>query len=75
MGRGWRSEDGVILVEASLYFPLVIFTVFAMIYFGRRWPFWEGGRLLIQGIRSFLPMALLHPVQWIFPGKRILAQI
>ncbi|NBH33144.1 pilus assembly protein [Clostridiaceae bacterium] len=34
MGRDWRSEDGVILVEASLYFPLVIFTVFAMIYFG-----------------------------------------
>lgn len=34
MGNRWKSQDGVILVEASLYFPLVIFTVFAMIYFG-----------------------------------------
>ena len=31
---GWRSEAGVMLVEASIYFPMVIFTVFAMIYFG-----------------------------------------
>lgn len=30
----WRQEDGVIMVEASIYFPIVIFTVFAMIYFG-----------------------------------------
>lgn len=30
----WKREDGVIMVEASIYFPIVIFTVFAMIYFG-----------------------------------------
>lgn len=30
----WNSERGAIMVEASIYFPIVIFTVFAMIYFG-----------------------------------------
>lgn len=30
----WKDESGVIMVEASIYFPIVIFTVFAMIYFG-----------------------------------------
>lgn len=29
-----KEESGVIMVEASIYFPIVIFTVFAMIYFG-----------------------------------------
>jgi hypothetical protein len=29
-----KSESGIIMVEASIYFPIVIFTVFAMIYFG-----------------------------------------
>ena len=30
----WSEESGVVMVEASIYFPMVIFTVFAMIYFG-----------------------------------------
>lgn len=34
MKKRWKEERGVILVEASIYFPIVIFTVFAMIYFG-----------------------------------------
>lgn len=34
MLKKWNSESGVILIEASIYFPIVIFTVFAMIYFG-----------------------------------------
>lgn len=29
-----KKESGVIMVEASIYFPIVIFTVIAMIYFG-----------------------------------------
>ncbi len=29
-----EKEAGYIMVEASIYFPIVIFTVFAMIYFG-----------------------------------------
>lgn len=32
--KNWRDESGVIMVEAALYFPIVIFTMFAMIYFG-----------------------------------------
>jgi len=32
--KNLKDETGVILVEASIYFPIVIFTVFAMIYFG-----------------------------------------
>lgn len=32
--KKWKDESGVILVEASIYFPIVIFTVFAMIYLG-----------------------------------------
>lgn len=34
MKKTWREESGAIMVEASIYFPIVIFTVFAMIYFG-----------------------------------------
>lgn len=34
MRKKWKSESGIIMVEASIYFPIVIFTVFAMIYFG-----------------------------------------
>lgn len=34
MWKKWKEESGVIMVEASIYFPIVIFTVFAMIYFG-----------------------------------------
>jgi len=34
MLKKWKEESGVIMVEASIYFPIVIFTVFAMIYFG-----------------------------------------
>lgn len=34
MRKKRREESGVIMVEASIYFPIVIFTVFAMIYFG-----------------------------------------
>lgn len=29
-----RQESGTIMIEASIYFPIIIFTVFAMIYFG-----------------------------------------
>ncbi|MEY8338318.1 TadE family protein [Lachnospiraceae bacterium 62-35] len=32
--KKWKEEKGVIMVEASIYFPIVIFTVFAMIYYG-----------------------------------------
>lgn len=34
MWNQWKREEGAIMVEASIYFPIVIFTVFAMIYFG-----------------------------------------
>lgn len=34
MLKHWKDESGVIIIEASIYFPIVIFTVFAMIYFG-----------------------------------------
>lgn len=34
MWKKWKEESGMIMVEASIYFPIVIFTVFAMIYFG-----------------------------------------
>lgn len=34
MSEKWREESGVILVEAAIYFPIVIFTIFAMIYLG-----------------------------------------
>lgn len=34
MKQCWADESGVVMVEASIYFPMVIFTVFAMIYFG-----------------------------------------
>ncbi|MDO5346694.1 MAG: hypothetical protein Q4E91_13260 [Lachnospiraceae bacterium] len=34
MLKRWKGEKGAILVEASIYFPIVIFTVFSMIYFG-----------------------------------------
>lgn len=34
MWKKWKEESGIIMVEASIYFPIVIFTVFAMIYFG-----------------------------------------
>lgn len=34
MRKLFREESGVIMVEASIYFPIMIFTVFAMIYFG-----------------------------------------
>jgi len=34
MREKWKNESGVIMVEASIYFPIVIMTVFAMIYFG-----------------------------------------
>ena len=34
MKQCWADESGVVMVEASIYFPIVIFTVFAMIYFG-----------------------------------------
>ncbi len=32
--KNWNEETGAIMVEASIYFPIVIFTVFAMIYLG-----------------------------------------
>ena len=32
--RYGKNEAGVIMVEAAIYFPIVIFTVFAMIYLG-----------------------------------------
>lgn len=32
--RRLKSQDGLIMLEASIYFPIVIFTVIAMIYFG-----------------------------------------
>jgi len=32
--KNWKDESGVIMVEAAIYFPIVIFTVFAMIYLG-----------------------------------------
>lgn len=32
--KKWKDNRGVIMVEASIYFPIVIFTVFAMIYYG-----------------------------------------
>lgn len=34
MWKQWKNESGVIMVEASIYFPIVIFTVVAMIYLG-----------------------------------------
>lgn len=34
MQKKWKDESGMIMVEASIYFPIVVFTVFAMIYFG-----------------------------------------
>jgi len=34
MSDRMKGERGAIMVEASIYFPIVIFTVFAMIYFG-----------------------------------------
>ena len=30
----FKEQSGVIMVEAAIYFPIVIFTIFAMIYFG-----------------------------------------
>lgn len=30
----WRQESGAIMVEATIYYPIVIFVVFAMIYLG-----------------------------------------
>ena len=32
--KKWKDNRGVIMVEASIYFPIAIFTVFAMIYYG-----------------------------------------
>lgn len=34
MWNRWKRDEGAIMVEATIYFPIVIFTVFAMIYFG-----------------------------------------
>ena len=34
MSEKWKDESGVILVEAAIYLPIVIFTVLAMIYLG-----------------------------------------